>query len=210
MALNLSGASLSLKGKVAMWDEGIAYAAHQEFGGKSILTIDGSTTVADHATHVAGTMIAKGVNPRARGMVFGLTSLYSNDFNNDQAEMAAMADGLLISNHSYGYEAGWNCNTSERRWEWEGLPGDTVDYKFGFYSVDAQTYDKIAFNAPQYLIIQSAGNSHSETGPNVGDTYYGYDSRDNATLVNKGPRPTNISKNNGYDVISGTAVGKMY
>lgn len=58
--LNLSGSSNNMNGKLAIWDGGIVYAAHQEFAGKTILFPDGSTTIVEHSTHVAGTMIAKG------------------------------------------------------------------------------------------------------------------------------------------------------
>ncbi|MES2376073.1 MAG: S8/S53 family peptidase [Bacteroidota bacterium] len=208
LGLNLSGSSTFLSNKLAIWDEGIVFSAHNEFAGKTIKVPDGATNVLDHVTHVAGTLFAKGVLPQVKGMAFGLTTLQSYDFINDQAEMALAADRLLISNHSYGYEAGWSFNNVQNRWEWNGLPGDTVDYKFGFYSDDAMVYDEIAFNAPEYLIVQAAGNSHGETGPTVGNTYYGYASKTDPTMVNKGPFTGDISSNNGYDVISGTANAK--
>ena len=31
-----------------------------------------------------------------------------------------------------------------------------------------KSWDKIAYNAPYYLIVESAGNSRAETGPAVG------------------------------------------
>lgn len=206
--LNLSGSSSYLNGKLAMWDGGSVYTAHQEFAGKTITLHDASVAVMDHSTHVAGTMIAKGVYALAKGMAFGATTLQSYDFDNDVSEMGTAAAGLLLSNHSYGTEAGWNYNDTQNRWEWYGLPGDTVDYKFGFYDDRAQSWDKIAYNAPYYLIVEAGGNSRDYTGPAVGSDYWGYKSKTDQTLIDKGPRPANISSNSGYDIISTSANAK--
>ncbi|MDR6940278.1 S8 family serine peptidase [Mucilaginibacter pocheonensis] len=207
LGLSLSGSSTFLDNKLAIWDGGSVYTAHQEFAGKSI-TVKDAGSVLDHSTHVAGTMIAKGVYAPAKGMAFNTSTLQSYNFDNDVSEMSAAASGLLLSNHSYGDEAGWNFNDADNRWEWLGLPGDSVDYTFGFYDSRAQSWDKIAYNAPYYLIVESAGNSRSSNGPAVGTTYYGYKSRTDQTLVDKGPRPAGISDNNGYDIISTTGNAK--
>ena len=207
LGLNLSGSSSFLNGKIAMWDGGWVYKQHQEFTGKTI-TLNGSSSVIDHATHVAGTLMAKGVYAPAKGMAFGATTLASYDFNNDVAQMSAAAANLLISNHSYGDVAGWNYNDVDQRWEWSGLPGDSVDYNFGFYNSRVQSWDQIAYNAPYYLIVESSGNSRSSNGPAVGQTYWGYQSRTNQTFVNKGARPAGISNNGGYDIISTTGTAK--
>ena len=207
LGLNLSGSSSILKNKLAIWDGGEVYTLHQEFAGKTIILKDSSASL-DHATHVSGTMLAKGVYPPAKGMAFNTSTLISYDFDNDIAEMSAASANLLLSNHSYGDIAGWSFNDAANRWEWYGLPGDTVDYTFGFYSDRTQAWDAIAYNAPYYLIVESAGNARGETGPAVGETYYGYKSKTDQTLVNKGPRPANISSNGGYDVISTTGNAK--
>ena len=205
--LNLSGSSSFLNNKLAIWDGGAVYASHQEFSGKTI-TIKDASTVIDHATHVAGTMMAKGVYAPAKGMAFNAATLLSYDFNNDVAEMSAAASGLLLSNHSYGDVAGWNLNQLTNNWEWSGLPGDSVDYNFGFYDSRTQSWDQIAYNAPYYLIVESSGNNRSSNGPAVGADYYGYTSRTNQTFIDKGPRPAGISNNGGYDIISTTGTAK--
>jgi hypothetical protein len=117
LGLNLSGSSTFLNDKLAIWDGGSVYAAHQEFAGKNIAIKDGAS-ILDHTTHVAGTMIAKGVYAPAKGMAFNAATLQSYDFNSDITEMSAAASGLLLSNHSYGDEAGWNFNDTDNRWEW--------------------------------------------------------------------------------------------
>ncbi len=209
LGLNLNGSSAIMANKLAIWDGSSVYAAHQEFAGKTITIKDASVlTLIDHASHVAGTMLAKGVYAPAQGMAFGATTLQSYDFDNDATEMAAAAAGLLVSNHSYDYIAGWDFNSTQNRWEWYGVPGASQDYKFGFYGSDTQTFDKIAFNAPKYLICQAAGNNRTVNGPAVGSTYYGFTSATDATFINKGPRPANISNNDSYDIISTTANAK--
>ncbi|MDB4999319.1 MAG: hypothetical protein JWR76_396 [Mucilaginibacter sp.] len=207
LGLNLSGASTLLNNKLGIWDGGQVYQLHQEFGGKTITAKD-AASILDHSTHVAGTMLAKGVYAPAKGMAFNAATLSSWDFNNDVSEMSTAASGLLLSNHSYGDVAGWDYNSTNSRWEWYGLPGDSVDYNFGFYDQRVQSWDNIAYNAPYYLIVESAGNSRSSNGPVVGSTYYGYQSRTNPTMVNKGVRPPGISFNDGYDIISTTGTAK--
>jgi hypothetical protein len=207
LGLNLSGSSAFLNNKLAIWDGGSVYTGHQEFAGKTI-TIKDTSTVIDHATHVGGTMLAKGVYPPAKGMAFNAATLLSYDFNNDVAEMSAAAPNLLLSNHSYGELGGWVFDNGYNRWEWYGIPGDTVDYTFGFYGDHTQAFDKIAYNAPNYLIVEAAGNARASTGPAVGEDYYGYASASDPTFVDKGPRPPGISSNDAYDNISSTANAK--
>lgn len=207
LGLNLSGSSSFLDNKLAIWDGGEVYKAHQEFAGKTI-TLEDVASYIDHATHVAGTMLAKGVYAPAKGMAFNATTLHSYYFDNDVTKMTAAASGLLLSNHSYGDEAGWNPDETTGNWDWFGLPGDTVDYNFGFYGTRTQQWDQIAYNAPYYLIVESAGNARGYPGPAVGQDYYGYESATNLTLVDKGPRPANISSNNAYETISTTGNAK--
>jgi hypothetical protein len=205
LGLSLSGSSGFLDNKLAIWDVGSVYIAHQEFAGKTI-TLKDNTTVMDHSTHVAGTMIAKGVYPEAIGMAFGAATLISYDFDGDIGKMSAAAGGLLLSNHSYGDEAGWDLDAG--KWTWYGLPGDTADYSFGFYGSRAQSWDEIAAKAPYYLIVESAGNNRATNGPSVGTDYYGYTSRTDPTIIDKGPRPGNISSNSGYRTIPTTGNAK--
>jgi hypothetical protein len=207
LGLNLSGSSAFLQNKLAIWDGGSVYKQHQEFAGKTITWKDTSSII-DHATHVSGTMLARGAYPPVKGMAFNASTLISYDFNNDIAEMSAEAPNLLLSNHSYGDEAGWIYDDAYGRWEWFGLPGDTVDYAFGFYNERTQAFDQIAYNAPYYLIVESAGNARASTGPAVGDDYYGYKSASDPSLVDKGPRPATISSNSAYETISTTGNAK--
>lgn len=164
------GYSLAGQGMtVGEWDGGATRITHQELTGRST-QVDGATTLSDHATHVAGTLIASGVQASARGMAYQ-GSLATYDWNNDNAEMAAAAqNGLLVSNHSYGQIAGWH--SSNGQWFWYGTPSisETLDWNFGFYNSKAQQWDQIARNNPFYLIVKSAGNNRNQ-GPNAGTSH---------------------------------------
>lgn len=211
LGIALNGSSDILIGKVGIWDGGSILTSHQEFAGGRITQKDSPSSSSEHATHVAGTIMASGVYPIARGMAWGLQKLYAYDFNSDASEMTTEAsNGMLISNHSYGYIAGWNYNsdTNPARWEWYGYPSATEDYKFGFYDNSARDWDIICYNAPYYLPVKSAGNNRTDNGPPVGTDYYGFSSDNSNTLIDKGPRPSGISDNDSYDIISTTATAK--
>ena len=202
--LALSGSDDAVKGKLAIWDGGSIRGTHIELTGR-VTQKDAPASMSDHATHVAGTMIAAGVNPVAKGMAFGMKELIAYDFNNHLSEMMSEAPNLLVSNHSYGAIAGWYYNDAQSRWEFWGQSGTTEDYKFGYYSSETQVFDSIAYNAPYYLIVKSAGNNRDENGPAVGSNYWRYNA--SGVMADAGNRPAGISNNDGYDIIStyGTA-----
>lgn len=204
LGLTLSGSSANVKDKLAIWDGGKVRNTHVELTGR-VVQRDVSA-ISDHSTHVAGTMIASGVNPQAKGMSYGMQELVAYDFSGHLSEMLTEAPNLLVSNHSYGAIAGWNFNTTQNRWEFWGQSGENEDYKFGYYSGEAQVWDSIAYNAPYYLIVKSSGNNRDVNGPAVGATYWRYDA--SGTMVNAGARPAGISSNNGYDIISSYGTSK--
>lgn len=166
-------AGLELNGEgydnVAVWDAGAVLVSHQEFtdqGASRVTKMDGNYPSHFHATHVGGTIAAAGISPNAKGMAYGV-ELGSYQWTNDNNEMAsAAAGGLELSNHSYGLLSGWSYNGS---WQWYGNSNvdPNEDYKFGFYGGDARSMDQIAYNAPNYLIVRSAGNDRGE-GPSQG------------------------------------------
>lgn len=205
--LNLSGSSNSVKGKLAIWDGGAVRGTHVELTGR-VLQKDAPGSLSDHSTHVAGTLIATGVNPLAKGMSFAQQQLVAYDFANDASEMMGEAPNLLLSNHSYGLNAGWNFNADVNppRWEFLGQFDANEDYKFGYYSSTTQTWDSIAYNAPYYLIVKAAGNNRDMNGPAVGQPYWRYNS--SGQMTSAGNRPAGISNNDSYDIMSTTSTAK--
>ncbi len=155
LGINILGTGIT----IAHWDGGKVRSDHVELAGR-VTQMDGATTLSEHATHTAGTMIASGVNSLAKGMAPEAT-IKAFDFNNDVSEMAANAASQILSNHSYGTVAGWE---SDGTWHGDPAISTTIDYKFGFYDATAASWDGIAFNAPNYLIVKASGNDRGESG----------------------------------------------
>ncbi|HMS53943.1 MAG TPA: S8 family serine peptidase [Fimbriimonadaceae bacterium] len=161
--LNLSGQNVIM----GIWDGG-KVEEHTELTGR-VTWGDAAASFSQHATAVGGVMAATGIDSMAIGFSFqgGLNSF---DFDNDHSEMATAATGgLRISNHSYGNIGGWFFNLrNDGKWVWLGdvTVSTTEDYKLGFYGTDAVALDNIAFNAPNLLICQAAGNERGN-GPST-------------------------------------------
>ena len=223
LGLNLSGQRLTLccisgpngpqsyfyDPKAGIWDGGGVRATHQELVGR-VTQRDAVTSSDNHATHVAGTMIASGEQPTAKGMAYA-AKLDAYDWNSDEGEMAgAAAQGLLMSNHSYGLITGWAYGDYDglgsSRWFWWGSETDTICADFGLYSQQARDWDLIANNAPNYLIVKAAGNDRGQ-GPSAGTTHRVWsDSQGN--WVNSTVTRQKDGGPLGYDCISHAGVAK--
>ncbi|WP_439184609.1 S8 family serine peptidase [Carboxylicivirga taeanensis] len=153
--------------ELGIWDGGKLYDLHQEFAGQGrIWQRDTPPFLLDHSTHIAGTIGAAGINPLSTGMA-GKASLLAYDFSNDMAEMAlAASEGLALSNHSYGTVCGWKFNSESENWYWYGNASlnEVLDESFGLYDSSSWDIDYIAYLAPYYLMVKSAGNDRNE-GP---------------------------------------------
>jgi hypothetical protein len=171
---SLSGAGVT----IGLWDGGSGRATHQEFDTR-LVVMDGAASI-DHATHVGGTLIASGVNSSARGMASSAV-VNSYDWNSDTTEMtsrgatyAGEPGKIYLSNHSYGYIAGWNYVNSgspTRVWEWNGsgMTAASIETDFGVYNTYARDSDALSYNAPYYLVFRSAGNDRTDN-PSTGDS----------------------------------------
>jgi PKD repeat protein len=198
---SLTGANMT--NRLGIWDGGAVRTTHQELTGRVTQT-DGATQLSDHATHVAGTMIASGIDANAKGMAYA-ASLKAYDWSNDNSEMMqAAAAGMLLSNHSYGNVCGWSYDQAQARWEWFGdrFISTVEDYKFGLYNDDAEAWDDIAFTYPNYLICKAAGN---DRGDNLSGatTWYHADG-----TLGSGTAPLKDGGVLGYDCVSTYATSK--
>jgi hypothetical protein len=158
---NLAGRSFT----IGEWDGGANRITHREYQGRALQADNSTMALSEHATHVGGTLIGGGISTNAKGMAYQ-AKLLAHDWLNDDAEMAARASqGLIVSNHSYGAVCGWSIDATGN-WAWNGNNNvnPTYDYKFGFYDSQARDWDRLAYNAPGYLIVKSAGNARNE-GP---------------------------------------------
>lgn len=171
-----SGAGLT----VGLWESGgVPRSTHREFGAPSKITVlDGSSVITDHATHVAGTLAALGIDSAALGMA-PAAAIFACDSTNASSEMlahGAAAPGepgkLAISNHSYGYVLGWNGTTWYGNFTDNGNPTDDFDTWFGRYDSTSAYYDGFLYNLPYYLPFWSAGNDRNDDPPAPGQTWY--------------------------------------
>ena len=144
LGLNLNGQNMT----AYVWDGGATLPTHDEFGGR-VSILDGVTTLtsnSQHSNHVTGTIVAAGIVEGSKGMAFQ-GNAKTNDWNNDLPEATvAAANGMLISNHSYGLATRSS----------EGIV--LASWRFGAYETKARDWDNLMFNAPYYLMVKSAGN----------------------------------------------------
>ncbi|MFN8177082.1 MAG: S8 family serine peptidase [bacterium] len=158
-------------GRLGLWDSGAVRTTHEEFGGRAV-QMDFPGSISPHSTHVAGTLIAAGVDPAARGMS-PAAPLQCWDYEGDLLEMpVAAAAGMRLSNHSYSPACGWALSGGAWYWYGDVSVSPIEDYGFGFYGSDAAAWDQIAYAAPGYLIVGSAGNNRADTGPGPGGLHY--------------------------------------
>jgi hypothetical protein len=161
---------------LGIWDAGAVLTTHEELLGR-VTQVDSPGGTHYHATHVAGTMIAEGIDSWAQGMAYE-ADLLAYDWSDDESEMAdAAANGLMISNHSYGYITGWFYGWIEDDWYWFGdiSISETEDYGFGFYGTDVMEWDQIVFAAPYYTIVKAAMNNRNDYGPDSPGGHYYWD-----------------------------------
>ncbi|RYF72138.1 MAG: T9SS type A sorting domain-containing protein [Cytophagaceae bacterium] len=204
--LFLNGGTRFVAGKLGLWDGGQVLTTHREFGGRVSMRNAG-TSLSNHATHMAGTLVAAGITSEAKGMAYG-ASLSVWDYANDVAELTLAASELLVSVHAYGPLSGWVQNLERpgndpnRKWEWWGNTtiSSTEDYLFGFYSTKARDIDRLLYTNPSLLMVRSADNKRAETGPTANTPYFLNSTDQQSTLVR--------SRNDAYDVIPGEANAK--
>ncbi len=132
-----------------VWDGGHARVTHQEYdgpGGTDRVSVmdassEGGTRLNYHAAHVTGTICASGVVASAKGMA-PQSRVRGYMWNSDLSEAtSAASNGMLVSNHSYGYRS-----------------DQLSAYYFGAYITESRNWDNLMYNAPYYLMVKAAGN----------------------------------------------------
>lgn len=141
LGLNLDGQGMT----IGIWDGGKVRNTHALLTGR-VTQVDNVTELSLHATHVAGTMMGgANASATAKGMA-SQALLRAYDWNSDESEVTnAAANGLLVSNHSYGAD-----------------PASVPLGMWGRYNGEASAFDQIMFNAPYYQFVNSAGNSRND------------------------------------------------
>ncbi len=164
------GLGLTLDGQnmvARVWDGGTVRRTHRGFETGRLTTVDDptGTTYADHATHVSGTIIANRWSVGSNSIKGMATQASARTFNwtNDESEaLSEVALGMLVSNHSYGVPVTGSTGTTLPSWY------------IGSYVDDSRAWDEIAYNAPYYLPIYSAGNDGTNNN-NADPIAAGYD-----------------------------------
>ncbi|NQE45493.1 Subtilisin-like serine protease [ANME-1 cluster archaeon GoMg2] len=142
---NLNGSGVV----IAEWDEGWADGSHNDLAGRVTIGDTGSA-VANHATHVAGTVIGNGTN--SGGLLRGMApeaNIVTYEWPDNITEMKneifdAINNSAVISTNSWG----WEINASNC-------------YLYGDYGTWSQNYDKIVdgkLDNNTITIVFSAGN----------------------------------------------------
>lgn len=157
------GLGLSVDGQnmtAYVWDGGHARVTHQEYdgvGGTNRVSVEdasteGGTQLNFHAAHVTGTICASGFAANAKGMA-AHSKVKGYMWNNDLSEATTeAANGMLVSNHSYGYRSKDDAGNNI-------LP----NYFPGAYIEDSRDWDNLMYNAPNYLMVVAAGNDGSQS-----------------------------------------------
>ncbi len=141
---NLNGENMD----IGVVDGGNVLATHQEFNEDGIRRVinRSNSDVNSHSTHVAGTIAADGDKSRARGMA-NKSVIYSYGFSEVAFAESILKlyrkDGVLLSNHSYGYS-------------------DKI--RLGEYDSDAASQDAAVSNNPFLNVFQAAGNDGDVSG----------------------------------------------
>ena len=148
---------------VSLFELAAAQGSHVEFGGRlTVNAVGGSTSDKSHATHVAGTIGAAGVNAAAKGMApkahiyeFCLP-VSANQCDEDWLDLKDTALeplGITADNNSWGYELGWYEEDGFEIWDGSALYFGSYVPDFGGPFVDEISIDR------GVLFIHSAGNS---------------------------------------------------
>lgn len=162
---------------IGIWDGAGVRRSHEAFESQDVDRLtngDQSDFYVDHSTHVTATIIGSNALVEGRGMASESRAVVF-DFDNDLSEITAEAlNGLRVSNHSYGTFCGWHFNSIDDMWYWYGdiHVSENEDYKFGWYSQTSADMDFITFNAPNYLMVKSAGNERNDAPLSQPITHY--------------------------------------
>ncbi len=210
---NLTGTNIL----VGVWDGGAARPTHQEFGGR--VTVRDGATNNDHATHVAGTIIASGVVAAAKGMATAArvdSYEWTSDFSELTAAGAAAANQtnkVLVSNHSYGYRSGWqyvNGGSPYRLWTYYGDSSGTngYEYDFGRYNTTARDTDAVIASAAFLTTFWSAGNDRTDNPANGASVTLSSSSTTVVSYSNAVHPPGDGIYRSGYEIIGFNGVAK--
>lgn len=187
LSRNLTGSGI----KASIWEaseevgSGVAgiRTTHSEFSGGRAVQID-STSVSNHATAVANTIIGGGTLDLYQGavnqgkMLRGIAyegEVDGHDLQDFVIETGdSVLDGQSFSNHSYGVSGGWEIRfIAGNNWWYWNYPAFAEDPRLGAYSdagigdTSSESLDDFVYTAEVHLPVYASGNPNN-VGPNFG------------------------------------------
>ena len=204
----------------AVFDGGAIRGSHQEFlvgpddqgNFHSRVTSRTTASQAEHASHVAGTIGAKGVRTEAEGMATAV-SLLSYDWVDDLDNVEGVANEAQVTNHSYGPSTGWDFRRGVGWIWWGDLSLSRVeDANFGKYVSDNHVLDDILVRHRNVLVVVAAGNDRSD-GPSTQPVLHYVRGRNPSTGEPEWQRSSlrhnkDGAKQGGVDTIAGLGLSK--
>ena len=197
---------------VAIWDGGGVRTSHQEFAVARVSVGDGAGP-AGHATSVAGTMVAAGVQSNAQGMAYA-GNVLSFDWNYNISEMSATVasqENIRVSNHSYSIVCGWdnvNLFWLVPRWWGDTRLSEDEDYIFGHYTDLSRDMDEFCYSAPYHLPCFSVGNERGDFNNSIIYPMHGVRTWPGGNWNNSNTIRPDDGGTNGFDCISPRGVPK--
>ncbi len=162
----------------AIWEgEGLPRTNHVEFPGR--VRLRDEVGLIEHATAVAGTLVAAGLNPNAQGMAPSgrVDAYYWDDLLAELSDCVASNPGIQLSNHSYGVLAGWRPGGFlgfQIYWNGDIAVSETEDWHFGYYGGIPRGLDEFCVSAMYHLPVYGAGNDRNDDYDGRPDRNYAY------------------------------------
>jgi subtilisin family serine protease len=208
------------RGKVAaVFDGGRIRESHIEFrenptdaASTRVMRREVGESYSRHATHVAGTIGARGARPQARGMA-PASSIWSFSFNQDLQHLAPLSGEVDVTNHSYGPVTGWD-EGEAGTWYWWGdrTLSEEEDARFGKYTGRESALDALLVQPAhrRTLSFIAAGNDRNDGPPSQPISHYVYQKVGNRLewRVSTAERRADGFDRGGIDTVSGLCLAK--
>jgi len=159
--------------KIGIVDGGSVYK-HYEFSNNDRVKYQETSTVDDHATHVAGTCASYGYDAQSRG-VAREANIYSYTFDDWENSLRQCGiNGYNSCNNSWGYIIGWDGSyyygLSYEYYIANYQSGLIRSPNFGKYSIYSRELDTISKTYNSLFMCFAAGNDRNDSY--IGGTWY--------------------------------------
>lgn len=176
---------------IGLWDGGGVLASHQEFTPSRVINGPDIKWTHWHATHVAGTLAANGLDgfAEARGMAPDASILamdYCGDVRGEIESAYEAYSNLAVTNHSYAQR-----------------------FKRGAYTRTSSKFDDLVYDLPRAVLVVAAGNSGCSAASGFTCADPQTDGRDYRTIDAPGTAKNVVSVGSMSDLPNGLAVEQI-